>query len=1090
MTGKKTEATGNILRFWRDVEMFGIPTAGIRQKVESKKVRITTLWAHTPLPWTLESYKGDKRHQWIHTIYIGVASHTDFAAMILSAVLPGRSLTEKELNQLKDQGWIAALKVNEDGHIIPGSYTPASFLFGVRRLRNNQTLEGISQEIKKAIRDFSDRRREVILDLENLVKPSRAMDRNDLAEELAVSLELLPDRIEKIRSYVVRSIKVRRDQKEDAEFLNSFFLNDLDTLIALTDSQHRFGRALASYLSDPIPEKSRLDLIDDLSALAACTLGSMIPPGRWPEQSRLPLALAQQAAVYTIADELTDKAGLIGVNGPPGTGKTTLLCDVIADIVVRRAKRIARLERPEHVFEKNVRGQYIGGLEANPLDKNIMRDTTIVVACYNNGAAANISQALPARKKIANEYGQIAYFDEVATNAMASQKGSNKATKESIPAWGLVAATLGNKGYRQSFADAFFRERIKVEKSGHREEVEGKPSHKSMKQVLLECVPKASSDHWADEWKKAKKRFTACLQQFEVRRIELGKFDKTVQEIAEAVQAQAFCTAKIAERKMRLNDLLLQQKDLEAQCEALATKVKGVFNAQQKASRKNLSIRCLSLFKFITNIKTERYLNWERQCEAATVAHAAAEKRLKKATFDLETNRIRTKDISDSLENPLLHYQNIQSRLKTLDAKLMPLSEQLGAKCPNSEFWREPHAVRQKASLWSDPELESLRAKLFIEAMALHEMTIRSQAAAFIRNFRLVAAMLKDDTTAPIQPSERSSVWDMLFFAVPVVSSSLASFDRLFEDMGQESLGWLLIDEAGQATPQSVAGAIWRAKRAVIVGDPLQLQPVMTVPDVLVEMLRKLRNVDPKWSPSSESTQRLADRRTCKGAKVGKPGKEIWTGMPLRAHRRCQFPMFDIANSIAYDRQMVQATADKPFFSVLGGSAWFDITSGTADGHVIDEEIALLKQLLICCKTQWPCHEENRKEGEIFVISPFRAVVDACRTAVEEVGLPKRINCGTVHAFQGKEAEVVFIVLGTAPGKAGEKARKWVSESPNLLNVAVTRAKCRIYVIGNRSVWADYDNFKEMANYPLRPELLQPLSDLSNARGDVSVSLR
>ena len=30
--------------------------------------------------------------------------------------------------------------------------------------------------------------------------------------------------------------------------------------------------------------------------------------------------------------------------------------------------------------------------------------------------------------------------------------------------------------------------------------------------------------------------------------------------------------------------------------------------------------------------------------------------------------------------------------------------------------------------------------------------------------------------------------------------------------MGQDSLGWLLIDEAGQATPQSAAGAIWRSK--------------------------------------------------------------------------------------------------------------------------------------------------------------------------------------------------------------------------------------------------------------------------------------
>jgi superfamily I DNA and/or RNA helicase len=71
----------------------------------------------------------------------------------------------------------------------------------------------------------------------------------------------------------------------------------------------------------------------------------------------------------------------------------------------------------------------------------------------------------------------------------------------------------------------------------------------------------------------------------------------------------------------------------------------------------------------------------------------------------------------------------------------------------------------------------------------------------------------------------------------------------------------------------------------------------------------------------------------------------------------------------------------------------------------------------------------------------------------------KRI--GTVHVVHGREAEAVIFVLGApAPQQAG--ARGWAGGRPNLLNVAVSRAKEALYVVGNRRLWRDAGCFREL----------------------------
>jgi superfamily I DNA and/or RNA helicase len=290
------------------------------------------------------------------------------------------------------------------------------------------------------------------------------------------------------------------------------------------------------------------------------------------------------------------------------------------------------------------------------------------------------------------------------------------------------------------------------------------------------------------------------------------------------------------------------------------------------------------------------------------------------------------------------------------------------------------------------------------------------------------------------------AAWTTLFFVIPVISTTFASFDRLFAHLGREALGWLLIDEAGQAVPQAAAGAIWRAKRSVVVGDPLQLEPVITIPFTVQQALRKYYKVDEIWLPGSTSVQQLTDRVSLLGTYLNGPDGSLWVGSPLRVHRRCDQPMFDISNKVAYDGLMVFGTPPRQDI-VLPPSRWMHVESAESEGHWIPAEGKVVETLI----------DDLMRQGvsadNIFLISPFRVVARRLHQSASRFS----IKAGTIHTVQGKESEVVILVLGGDPRRPG--AKQWASARPNLLNVAASRAKRRLYVVGNQDAWEQYRYF-------------------------------
>lgn len=385
----------------------------------------------------------------------------------------------------------------------------------------------------------------------------------------------------------------------------------------------------------------------------------------------------------------------------------------------------------------------------------------------------------------------------------------------------------------------------------------------------------------------------------------------------------------------------------------------------------------------------------------------------------------------------------------------------------------------QRNALWQNPKINKIRSELFAAAMHLHQswlLEASSGSGAKSKAFRENNLFRISDLLSGKKVDFPKQLWGTLFLMVPVLSTTFASFRNQFKTLDVGDIGWLLIDEAGQSVPQAAVGALWRAKRALVVGDPLQIEPVFTTPPKLVEYLSLavLGDSYKNWAPHIVSVQLLSDRVNPYGCELKVGEQTQWIGIPLWVHRRCIDPMFSVSNTIAYDNRMVHGNKsyDAESHPVLGPNTWIDVKGDCDKKQFVPEQAEVLFELL------------NQKlladEGldDVYVISPFKTVIAELKNRFKKPPTARnwsfrqhkewlKGNIGTVHTFQGKENSVVIIVLGCSVDNQGGAV--WASDLPNLLNVAITRAKSNLYVIGDIDVWGSRKYLRDLKKaLPLR----------------------
>ncbi|MBE0448071.1 MAG: ATP-binding protein, partial [Actinobacteria bacterium] len=259
----------------------------------------------------------------------------------------------------------------------------------------------------------------------------------------------------------------------------------------------------------------------------------------------------------------------------------------------------------------------------------------------------------------------------------------------------------------------------------------------------------------------------------------------------------------------------------------------------------------------------------------------------------------------------------------------------------------------------------------------------------------------------------------------------------------------VVIDEASQCDIASALPLLYRAKRAVIIGDPKQLQHISSISEQQdMQLLAKYGLSDGfvSWAYSVNSLYSLAQSLCASEAIVN-----------LRDHHRSHEDIINFSNKHFYKGNLRVATRYdklKRLKDHLPAVRWKDVigrvTRPASGGAFNDAEakavVDMLDDLVIT----------KQYNGSVGVVTPFRAQANRIRDLVyQRSNLSTRLVSleflvDTVHKFQGDERDLMIFSPVVSKG-ISDGATRFLNRNGNLFNVAITRARSLLLVVGDRN---------------------------------------
>ena len=307
----------------------------------------------------------------------------------------------------------------------------------------------------------------------------------------------------------------------------------------------------------------------------------------------------------------------------------------------------------------------------------------------------------------------------------------------------------------------------------------------------------------------------------------------------------------------------------------------------------------------------------------------------------------------------------------------------------------------------------------------------------------------------------KGNLFNKIKEVLPSFSVTNLSVSHIFE-LQKDNIDIVIIDEASQCDIVSALPLLYRAKQIVIIGDKNQLQHIATI-DNLSDQEQQL-----DFKILEENNYRfIYDSNSLFDLVYDLPSDNMKT-FKLRDHYRSHHEIIEFSNKEFYNEDLILWTDYRKLYNMNMESAlqWHNVEgsvaslSGRSSYNVIEAQkvVNIIDSIIDNVKLA-----ENKKHPTLGVVTPFRPQANKIRELLQatdprksEILKKMNFHCSTVHEYQGDERDIIIFSTVISDGmKAG--SLKFLSATQNIFNVAITRARSSLYIVGNKNVCKNSD---------------------------------